>query len=41
MDPNPFDRWELLLDMTELATAAFCRIMPICSVKREISFIIW
>lgn len=38
MDPNTLDRWELLLDMTELATAAFHRITPICSVKREISF---
>lgn len=38
MDPKTFDRWELLLDMTELVTAAFHRIMPICSVKGEISF---
>lgn len=33
MDPKIFDRWELLLDMTELVTAAFDRIMPICLVK--------
>lgn len=38
MDPNTSNRWELLLDMTELVTAVFHRIIPICSVKREISF---
>ena len=38
MDTNTLDRWELLLDVTELATAAFHRIMPMCSVKGEISF---
>lgn len=36
METNTFDRWELLLDMTELATAAFHRIMPTCSVKWKI-----
>lgn len=34
MDPKVFDRCELLLDMTELVTAAFDRIMPTCLVKK-------
>lgn len=38
MDSNTLDRWELLLDVTELATAAFHRRKHICLVKREISF---
>lgn len=36
--PQKFDRWQLLLDVTELATAAFHRIKATCSVKRKISF---